>query len=432
MFLQYLYVAGGDHIDTRAVRTYLNKLEVSLKMGRYEFGPAKPSENRTSDRPYSKMSWRDKDIDNMERRAKKRATATSSHSGSSIGSRPNSSKYDPFNQLGRQSSLSFLSASEKLMMESERPRLLNREAVDRRLKSSSALSLRSQISNEDLSTEDKTHLMLEINLNDPETDEVETRLTQDKIDSFGDDIGPMDDKTLAKTTKIVRTSDNSELVPNKLFNRYSSAGSSRVLSRNSQTASRHTGRINSGKSVASTYLSVGGATSRASAKSARSVKSPFDINKGNTMTVTTGPNANILSLLGSPKTPRDINREIHHKSAWYHVPGRYETNETVCPPKRSQKTHQSQNYEHFIRTSTPGFGSKRKFSPTKSVGKAPDINIQLDDNFGPTVKSLEPVMNGYDLDSRTDPMFITDENTDQETYVQPTISVKFKDAVIVD
>lgn len=48
-----------------------------------------------------------------------------------------------------------------------------------------------------------------------------------------------------------------------------------------------------------------------------------------------GPNTTTHSLL-SPDVPRQITMRLHHKSAWYHVPGRYSTTQTPYPPKRSQ------------------------------------------------------------------------------------------------
>ncbi len=53
----------------------------------------------------------------------------------------------------------------------------------------------------------------------------------------------------------------------------------------------------------------------------------------NTQSVTSGTNSTIVSLL--PKSvPRG--RQIHHASAFYHVPGRYPTMTQPFPPKRSQ------------------------------------------------------------------------------------------------
>ncbi|XP_021370952.1 uncharacterized protein LOC110461680 isoform X2 [Mizuhopecten yessoensis] len=436
---------GGDHIDTRAVRSYLSKLEVTLKMGRYEFGPAKPTDVRSTERPYSNMSWREKDMINLERRAKSRS---SSRGGSSVysNSRPNSGKNDiSYSQLSRHSSLSFLSASEKLMLESERPRLLHRGTLDRRLRTSSPKGTHSSPEENSISRK------VEINLN-PTQEEAEdsekvgeTRVADPQIDSFADDIGGMDRAMLARSVgKQVTTfdvPDSSDMAPIRLYNRYGSAGSSRSMSPRQPQNSKTNVRNGSAKS-GSSFITSASRMSRTtySSSRSRSVMSPHAITPGNTRSITYGPNSDVSSLLGPPTTPRDIKKDYHHKSAWYHVPGRYTTYTQEYPQKRSQKTASAQAYQNRL-TNSPSGERKKKFTPSKTTrhqqnGRQKNKdNIQNEaNNFGPTVKGIGPVCTDFGDDGYHDDLFTTG-GAGYEQYQPPSnnhgISVTFKEAAVV-
>ncbi|XP_060075451.1 putative tetratricopeptide repeat protein 41 isoform X2 [Ylistrum balloti] len=434
---------GGDHIDTRAVRSYLSKLEVTLKMGRYEFGPAKPTDVRSVERPYSNMSWREKDIINFERRAKSRS---SSRGGSSVysNSRPDSGKNDAsYSQLSRHSSLSFLSASEKLMLESERPRLLQRGTLDRRLRTSSPKSTNS--------SPDESSKKVEINLTsmqeEAEDSGKETRVADPQIDSFADDIGGMDRTTLARSVgKQVTTfdvPDSQDFVPVRLYKRYGSAGSSRSVSPRQPHNSKTNVRSGSAKS-GSSYITSASRMSRTTHSSmrSRSVMSPHAITPGNTRSITYGPNSDVSSLLGPPSTPRDIKKEYHHRSAWYHVPGRYTTYTQEYPSKRSQKTLAAQAYQNRFTSPSSNSERRKKTPPSKPVrhqqnGRQKNENdIKNEaDNFGPTVKGIGPVCTDFGDNGYHDNLFTTG-GPGYERYQAPSnnhgISVTFKEAVVVD
>ncbi|KAJ8301152.1 hypothetical protein KUTeg_020139 [Tegillarca granosa] len=223
--VELLKMPGGDHIDTRAVRQYLNNLEVTIKMGRYEFGPAKPTDTRSQDRPYSSLSWREKDLKNFERKAKR------AYLQSQAGSRPTSK--EDYRSISRGSNLTFLSASEKLMMESDRPRLLHRESIDRRLQQTSTPRTVTDVSE---TTEPKKQVTLEIRVDGLEeenetTEKVpETRVADPQIDSFGEELIPQPGGTFITSAKSVRTSPDTnteERGPSKLYKRFGSAGSDR-------------------------------------------------------------------------------------------------------------------------------------------------------------------------------------------------------------
>nr|XP_022299968.1 uncharacterized protein LOC111108403 isoform X2 [Crassostrea virginica] len=416
---------GGDHIDTRAVRQYLSQLEISLKMGRYEFGPARLTDTRTPDRPFSKLSWREKDLVNLDKRSRSRSASRNSVSG--IRSRPSSYKEDHGQSMSRYSSVSHLSASEKLLMDADRPRLLHRDYLERKLKVSSPSSEMQQ---------PRRQVTVEIKVDD-EVDrsaDFETRVADPQIDSFGDEIRQTDSLGVMQETKRTQFAEQSESGPVKLFKRYSSAGSSRSsLSRQNE---RSVIRGNSAKSNQSSHITGFSSNSRASLRSGysrRSVAGPHAITPGNTQTVTTGPNSTLDSLI--PRSPRDLGRTIHHRSAWYHVPGRYATSGKPFPPKRSQKTAEAKELEQRLLASR---NSSRETSHQTLYRKSPpklnkeksrssrDINKE----FGMTVKGIGPVIsNGYYSNPPHD--YVVEPYIDQESE-QHNTTVKFKEAVFVE
>nr|XP_022299793.1 uncharacterized protein LOC111108304 isoform X1 [Crassostrea virginica] len=416
---------GGDHIDTRAVRQYLSQLEISLKMGRYEFGPARLTDTRTPDRPFSKLSWREKDLVNLDKRSRSRSASRNSVSG--IRSRPSSYKEDHGQSMSRYSSVSHLSASEKLLMDADRPRLLHRDYLERKLKVSSPSSEMQQ---------PRRQVTVEIKVDDDvdRSADFETRVTDPQIDSFGDEIRQTDSLGVMQETKRTQFAEQSESGPVKLFKRYSSAGSSRSsLSRQNE---RSVIRGNSAKSNQSSHITGFSSNSRASLRSGysrRSVAGPHAITPGNTQTVTTGPNSTLDSLI--PRSPRDLGRTIHHRSAWYHVPGRYATSGKPFPPKRSQKTAEAKELEQRLLASR---NSSRETSHQTLYRKSPpklnkeksrssrDINKE----FGMTVKGIGPVIsNGYYSNPPHD--YVVEPYIDQESE-QHNTTVKFKEAVFVE
>ncbi|XP_070193118.1 uncharacterized protein [Littorina saxatilis] len=81
------------------------------------------------------------------------------------------------------------------------------------------------------------------------------------------------------------------------------------------------------------------------------VPGPHDVVPHNDASSLTGPNAGIASLLGPPVCPRqNVYPEVHHRSAFYHVPGRYSTAIQYYPPRRSQKTDGARILENVMTT----------------------------------------------------------------------------------
>ena len=425
--IQIFPIAGGDHIDTRAVRSYLSNLEISLKMGKYEFGPAKPTDTRTMDRPYSKLSWRDKDLANMDRRAKSKLSREDSKAGSIIRSRPSSYRSDLIGpSMSRHSSISHLSASEKLMLESDRPRLLHRENFnERKLKPSPP---ESEVSSP------KKQVTVEIKINGDETDrkeDVQTRVASQQIDSFGEEI--RETEHLQQSNEMKRTQfAEAEKVPVRLFHRYSSAGSTRS-SVSKQYIDKSVARVNSARSYGSSHItgvSYYSKSSLRSNQSRRSVHSRHGINSANTRSVTVGPSCDLTSLV-EKSSPRDISKNIHHRSAWYHVPGRYATSDKPFPPKRSQKTKEVQELDSRFSYRPPLYHVTYKARHLKQRSSPTSTSNQGQQNvhpFGMTVKSLGPVMSsGYYGNEPEDYMV----NGDLDMGHHGT-TVKFKEAVIVE
>lgn len=415
---------GGDHIDTRAVRHYLSQLEISLKMGKYEFGPARLTDTRTTDRPFSKLSWREKDLANIDKRSKSRSASRSSNS--ILRSRSSSYKEEHGQSLSRYSSVSHLSASEKLLMDADRPRLLHRDYIDRKLKVSPPSSEVHQA---------KRLVTVEIKVDDDvdRSEDVETREAEPQIDSFGDEIRQTDSLSVGQETKRAQFAEHADSGPVKLFKRYSSAGSSR------SSVSRHNERSllrgNSAKSNQSSHITGYSSNSRMSLRSGysrRSVVGPHAITPGNTQSVTTGPNSTLDSLIA--RSPRDMSRTIHHRSAWYHVPGRYVTSEKPFPPKRSQKTSEARELEQRLLTSRKSNRESNKSLYRKSppkINKAKSLTSRdINKEFGMTVKGIGPVIsNGYYCSPPHD--YAVDSYIDSENEHHNT-TVKFKEAVFVE
>lgn len=412
-------------------------------MGRYEFGPAKPTDTRSQERPFSSLSWREKDLKNFERKAKR------AYLQSQAGSRPTSK--EDYRSFSRGSNLTFLSASEKLMMESDRPRLLHRESIERRLQQSS--TPRPLTADTSESTEPKKQVTLEIRVDGLEeeeetTDKVpETRVADPQIDSFGEDLIPQPGNTFITSSKTVRTSPDTtteERGPSKLYKRFGSAGSDRsgsVCSKHGDSKLKSNRNLYSARS-GSSYITAVSSVSKTSIKSHSSscdIPGPHSLHISNTRSVTSGPNCALTSLLGQPETPRNISKGIHHNSAWYHVPGRYSTPDRKVPPKRSQKTKESvvlqRKYGYQPKTYGKPNSSKYSYgriSFSKKSTARDEQNTEQEAEFGPMVKGYQmPSTGGYTTD-----FDYAQHEGEFETVLDPGhhsgSTVKFKEAVIVD
>lgn len=404
---------GGEHIETRAVRQYINNLEVSLKTNRYD--------SRSSERPYSSLSWRSQDLQNIEKKSRLQSGKSSSYGQktSSYGqiSRPGSQLSRTGSHMSRShgqsmsrpvsgqvdfvgspvspktSVMSYLPASERLMLESSvAPRLLHRETVTRKLKSKESPSPQiSPTSNhvteghqtsqgQDTKLEGESHpkhVSIEIEIDSARP------VTEDGVilDTFGSG-----EKAAVKfkppSTHAGKSPEEPlgrETPPQRLYRRYGSpenivhGGSNSpgigrssgevvlrtaemtttVSRRGSARHKRPAGSARSARSVGSSLYTSASGISIASHKSNCDIpQGPHSLHISNARTTTMGPHSSLNSLLGYTG-PKDISKGIHHKSAWYHVPGRYSTGDKNYPPKRSQKREEARQLEESIAPVAP-------------------------------------------------------------------------------
>ncbi|KAK3585946.1 hypothetical protein CHS0354_038488 [Potamilus streckersoni] len=385
---------GEKHIDTRAVRHYLNELEISIKKGKYEYGPSKPTDVRTLERPFSSLSWRENDLENLGKKFKSQPGKTKTHSllsrsgsrltvsrpGSNLtGSRPGSrligsrsgmqsSKSvshdnESVKSYGRHSNLSYVPMSERLLLESDRPRLLQqRGSMERRLKQmtdakqmsdipvkkmvDTISSMRISPSKSDQVSEETNKQQITVDLDFSKADLTEARTEEHALDSFAEDSYRSGVKFALVPKVQIDEEQNVEISPTqppvRLFKRLGSAksGSSSIHSSRqvSVKPKRPGGSARSIGSSLYTAVSTVSGYSMDSTSSRRTSGIPAgpDSVLTNARTATIGPYSSVQSIL-PVQCPRDISHRIHHKSAWYHVPGRYKTPKTKYPPKRSQR-----------------------------------------------------------------------------------------------
>ena len=373
--------SGGDHIETRAVRSYLNNLEASLKGG-------KP-DSRSCERPYSSMSWRSQDLANIENKSRLQSGKSSSYgqlsrpgshvskSGSNVYrsaslniSRPVSGQFDT--TLSQKSGMiSCLAPSERLMLETNKPRLLHRESMNRKLnqREQKVSSYSPQYSPREMQSRD--HGAEEpIRIDTGDSIDAVTNGAGVLLDSYGNET----DRTAVKFQPSPRAGRHAEELacldspPERLFKRYSNSHNSFGMNGESSIRSgevtlrtesnmivkrehsfRHKRTAGSARSLGSSLHTRGSGMSLTSHKSSCG---PHSNHSGNARTTTVGPNSSVKSLMGYTG-PKDITKNIHHKSAWYHVPGRYTTGERKYPPKRSQQRHEAKQLSKTIAPLTP-------------------------------------------------------------------------------
>ena len=379
-----MYFSGGDHIETRAVRQYINNLETSLKSAKFD--------GRSSERPYSSLSWRGNDLANLEKKSRITSAKSSSrgHSsrpgslvsrigshrsrpGSQTISRPVSGQADRL--ASHRSSLSHLSASERIVVDASKPsRLLQRESVDRKLKQKGAVSpvQVSPTAKDSVTQESRKQISIEISTGEMEEPQ-DGKVAGVLLDSFGHE----GDKSAVKfrTSPVDGVTSEGVVIgretpPQRLYRRFGSPHGSEPMKashegavmrvgemtfvRNSESSApsrkdspvKHKRPTGSARSIGSSLYTTVSGTSVGSTKSHKSTcdipAGPHSIHVSNVRTITVGPHSSIRSLMGY-QGPKDISKGIHHKSAWYHVPGRYSTVERKMAPKRSQKRQEAKD-----------------------------------------------------------------------------------------
>ena len=270
--------------------------------------------------------------------------------------------------LGQPSNLAYLKPSERLMLETNKPRLLHRESVDRKLKNTSPVSLPSPLltkSSKDLSITEDFRKPIKVEFQTTDENEVPEGLvdsyyseTEKPVVKFAtspkiatDQRSPFDERSLIYRSEfdqgqghelrfVLQEGQGRQSPVEKLYKRYGSPkGESASMTSVKVQKSRHKRPLGSARSAGSGYTMA----SHYSSMSMDSHRSHCDIPAGphsvhisNARTITRGPHSSIKSLIGDPGR-RDISKDVHHKSAWYHVPGRYSTVNKKIPPKRSQE-----------------------------------------------------------------------------------------------
>ena len=155
------------------------------------------------------------------------------------------------------------------------------------------------------------------------------------LDSFAED--PRDTKPKKKAVSIKDSRVKS--APLRLFKRYGSASHSRTGSLSSAGRGKRPRQLQRLHSAPAGHSFAGhGYRPRSTSEVHRRtcyVPGPHTVDIHNAYSIMPGPHADVHSLLGPPLCPRE-DWTLQHKSAWYHVPGRYPTVEQPYPPKRSQ------------------------------------------------------------------------------------------------
>ena len=270
--------------------------------------------------------------------------------------------------LGQPSNLAYLKPSERLMLETNKPRLLQRESVDRKLKNTSPISPSPLLtkSSKDLSITEDFRKQIKVDVTAADENEIPAdglvdsyfSETEKPVVKFAtspkiatDQRSPFEERSLVYRSEFDQgqgqelrfvLQEGRESPVEKLYKRYGSPKVEQSTSMSSigfQQKSRHKRPLGSARSAGSGYTMA----SHYSGMSMDSHRSHCDIPTGphsvhisNARTITLGPHSSIRSIIGEPGR-RDISKGIHHKSAWYHVPGRYSTQNKKVPPKRSQE-----------------------------------------------------------------------------------------------
>ncbi|XP_013385421.1 TPR repeat-containing protein DDB_G0287407 isoform X2 [Lingula anatina] len=363
---------GAQHHVTKAVRKSLMDLETSLKLGKYDFGPAKPTDRRSRDRPGSSLSFRDKDLMKISQRSKSESGSSwrpksgylstrTSQVDSNWPSRPQSRFTN--NDLG--GSCGDLISEDGYHSDGQNEQQSN-GPLHKNLMKSRSLSMtydRFDRDNYDADLVSRLeHMALE-----PTAEEEEPTTPvglPTHIESFAPEVesqyGITESQHSASPTthsgalkKKANKTRSVPIRPASLFEKYSA----RSHAASHQAPGSHTSHTGSRSGILSRLGSaISGVTGRSFQSSMTShevhrsrcyIPTEHSIDIDNAFTIQ-GPHSSVKSLLGPPPAPRDISKGVHHGAAWYHVPGRYPTNEKPYPPKRSQTRYKVLTSDQYM------------------------------------------------------------------------------------
>lgn len=100
------------------------------------------------------------------------------------------------------------------------------------------------------------------------------------------------------------------------------------------------------------------------------IPGPFDVDPSNYVSLL-GPYSDMESLLGNPPVPREPTGLLHHRSCWYHVPGRYPIPNREFPPKRCQKSPGVMAYMQAAESIRQGYLPHLPRAPPQKLGDHP-------------------------------------------------------------
>ncbi|XP_067684110.1 tetratricopeptide repeat protein 41-like [Haliotis asinina] len=372
---------GGDHPDTKAAQQYLTNQEVMLRLGHYEFGPAKPTDTRTPSNPYSSLSFRDKDLSALKKKFRPSTTINRLRNGDRDSvrsvSREDLLKHNrPLSIMG--SSASVMSASERLLTDSDRPKLLRRGSIERRFQQALDMGKTVPLSETNASslTSDSSIRRLTVDLSfagggDDDGDDAKrpsVTISEPQIDNYASEMAAEPQKSPKKVPVKAKVDSRPVSAPLKLFALYGKAGNVRLSMPNRTHSANFNRGDGSGIYTTGTSSSCLTNSSLQSHRSRCSIPGPHAINVSNCRSIS-GPHSSIYSLLDKPSIPWDMKRAVHHKAAWYHVKGRYPTNEEPIPSKRSQSRPNSvSSSSSRVNTNINGLKQKESVS-RKHMGK---------------------------------------------------------------
>lgn len=276
--------------------------------------------------------------------------------------------------------MAYLPASERLMLETNKPRLLLRESMNRRLKQKqqgmslygSQYSPTEMQSTEHLPEEPRKQISVDVDTGlalEPQAND-----TGVLLDSFGNETERTGVKFQTSpapgSPRQFEETVGRNTPPQRLFKRFGSphnAVNGEASSRSGEVtlrtesnvtvkrenAFKHKRPTGSARSIGSSLHTSASGVSVASHRSNCDIpREPHSLHISNSRTTTVGPYSSVKSLLGNTG-PKDISKGIHHKSAWYHVPGRYSTGDRKYPPKRSQQRDEAKQIAKTIAPLAP-------------------------------------------------------------------------------
>ena len=305
---------GLENTDTKHIQQALTAQEVMLRLGNYEFGHAKPLDMRSRRNPFSTLTMRDKDLKRMQ---KTYGVNKSMHEALSIRA------VSRDEMLRHSQPASHVSSTNSHLSTSDGDRLLRNTSAERRLKhSANGESANSPVQ--------RSRLTVDMNFVADSTTGGTSDLHKELIlDSFAVD-SDAECRTSAGKSYMGSTSGRDSF---KMFTRYASSASSRSRVSNSVSgAAKSRGKYSPSPVTSASSAGRDGTTPRGHL-SRCSVPGRQSLYLSNQQTVV-GPHSDLRCLMDYRYPERT--RQIHHQSAWYHVPGRYPTPEIVYPPKRSQ------------------------------------------------------------------------------------------------